>query len=66
MSFEQPCQIYKLVQETIILLLEFNPEVQTLLEWVLDRCCRGSPDVVHGCFKALAVVFNSRFQRFLF
>ncbi|ESO09038.1 hypothetical protein HELRODRAFT_109994 [Helobdella robusta] len=53
-------KIYKLVQETIVLLLEFNSEAQTLLEWVLDRCYTGSSEVADGCFNALALVFNAR------
>ena len=53
-------QIYHLAQETIVLLLEFNPDSQALLEWVIDRCYTGSHEVADGCFNALAMVFNDR------
>ena len=53
-------QIYKLVEETITLLLEFNQETQTPLEWTLDKCYTGSSDVVSICLSALAQVFISR------
>ena len=53
-------QIYKLAQETIMLLLEFNPDAQALLDWVIDRCYTGSHEVADGCFNALAMVFNNK------
>jgi hypothetical protein len=53
-------QIYNLAQETIVLLLEFNPDSQALLEWVIDRCYTGSPEVADGCFNALAAIFTDR------
>ncbi len=53
-------QIYKLAQEMVVLLLEFNPDAQALLEWVIDRCYTGSHEVADGCFNALAVVFNNK------
>ena len=53
-------QIYKLAQETVVLLLEFNPDAQALLDWVIDRCYTGSHEVADGCFNALASVFNNR------
>ncbi len=53
-------QIYKLAQETIVLLLEFNPDAQALLDWVIDRCYTGSHEVADGCFNALAMVFNNK------
>ena len=53
-------QIYKLAQETIILLLEFNPDAQALLDWVIDRCYTGPHEVADGCFNALARVFSNR------
>jgi len=53
-------QIYQLAQETIVLLLEFNSDAQPLLEWVIDRCYTGPPEVADGCFNALAMVFNNR------
>lgn len=53
-------RIYKLVQETIVLLLEFNHDAQTLLEWVINRCYTGNHEIADGCFTAIAIVFNSR------
>ncbi len=53
-------QIYGLAQETIVLLLDFNPDAQALLDWVIDRCYTGSHEVADGCFNALAMVFNNK------
>ncbi len=53
-------QIYQVAQETMLLLLEFNPDAQALLEWVIDRCYTGSHEVADGCFNAVAIVFNNR------
>ena len=44
-----------------MLLLEFNPDAQALLDWVIDRCYTGSHEVADGCFNALASVFNNRY-----
>ena len=50
-----------MAKETIVLLLEFNPDVSTLLEWVVDRCFTGCADrVADGCFLALATIFSAR------
>ena len=56
-------QICKLVQETIILLLEFNQDAQTLLDWVIDCCYTAPRDIADSCFLALATVFNNRSVR---
>ncbi|KAK6173602.1 hypothetical protein SNE40_017022 [Patella caerulea] len=53
-------QIYDLAKETVFLLLEFNSDVQSLLDWVIDRCYTGSNEVADGCFNALAAVFQTR------
>ena len=53
-------QLYKLAQETIVWLLEFNPDTACLLEWVIDRCYTATPEVADGCFLALARVFSHR------
>lgn len=46
--------------ETVILLLECNPDVGALLDWVVDRCYTAKPQVADGCFLALAVIFSVR------
>lgn len=53
-------KIYELAQETIVLALEFNPDVSMLLDWVVDRCFTGSNQVADGCFLALATIFSAR------
>lgn len=55
-------QIYYLAKETVYLLLDFNPDVQGLLDWVIDRCYTGSNEVADGCFNALAAVFQTRWD----
>jgi hypothetical protein len=53
-------QIYELAKETVYLLLDFNPEAQGLLDWVIDRCYTGQKEVADGCFNALAAVFQTK------
>ena len=53
-------KVYQLAQETIVLLLEFNPDSSNILEWVVDRCFTGNNQVADGCFLALATIFTSR------
>nr|XP_040568440.1 LOW QUALITY PROTEIN: protein furry-like [Lepeophtheirus salmonis] len=53
-------KIYKLAQETIVLLLEFNPNISTLLEWFVERCFTGEQRVADSCFLALATIFATR------
>jgi len=50
-----------LAQDAIVLLLEFNPDVSQLLDWVVDRCFTGAPRVADGCFSALATIFATRY-----
>ena len=52
--------IYDLAKETVVLLLDFNPDTQGLLDWVIDRCYTGANEVADGCFNALAAVFQTR------
>lgn len=52
--------MYQLAYETVILLLECNPDVGSLLDWVVDRCYTAEPQVADGCFLALAVIFSAR------
>ncbi|XP_021940399.1 protein furry [Zootermopsis nevadensis] len=53
-------KIYQLARETVVLLLECNPDIGPLLDWVVDRCYTGSPEVADGCFLALATIFSAR------
>lgn len=53
-------QVYALAQETVVLLLEFNPDISPLLDWVVDRCYTGNAQVADGCFLALATIFSAR------
>lgn len=55
-------QIYALARETVVLLLEGNPDIGTLLDWVVDRCYTGAPQVADGCFLALATIFSARYE----
>ncbi|KAL3276200.1 hypothetical protein HHI36_020918 [Cryptolaemus montrouzieri] len=53
-------RIYSLAQETVILLLESNPDIGPLLDWIVDKCYMGSYSVADGCFLALAYIFSTR------
>jgi len=53
-------QIVGLVRETVVLLLEFNQDAQTLLDWTIDQCYTAPQDIADHCFTALATVFNNR------
>ncbi|CAH2001764.1 unnamed protein product [Acanthoscelides obtectus] len=53
-------KVYNLAQETVILLLESNPDVSPLLDWVVDKCYTGTPVVADICFLALATIFSAR------
>lgn len=50
-----------MARETVVLLLEGNPDIGALLDWVVDRCYTGAPHVADGCFLALATIFSARF-----
>jgi hypothetical protein len=45
-------------KDTIVLLLECNPDVGMLLEWVIDRCYTAMPKEADACFLALTTIFN--------
>ena len=47
-------------QETIILLLEFNPDDGALLDWLVECCFTRSAQVADICFKAIATIFSIR------
>ncbi|KAJ0183584.1 hypothetical protein K1T71_000007 [Dendrolimus kikuchii] len=53
-------KIYELARETIVLLLDCNPDIGPLLDWTVDKCYTGPPRVADGCFMALATVFSAR------
>lgn len=46
-------------------MLECNPDIGTLLDWVVDRCYTGAPQVADGCFLALATIFSARLVTYL-
>lgn len=53
-------QIYQLAKDTIVLLLECNPDIGMLLEWVIDRCYTAIPREADACFLALSSIFNAK------
>lgn len=53
-------QIYELARDTVVLLLESNPDIGQLLEWVIDRCFTAAPREADACFLALASIFSAR------
>ncbi|XP_030765953.1 protein furry isoform X3 [Sitophilus oryzae] len=53
-------KVYKLAQETVILLLESNSDVPQLLDWLVDKCYTGNSKVADCCFLALATIFSAR------
>uniref|UniRef100_A0A1B6DZ54 Protein furry n=1 Tax=Clastoptera arizonana TaxID=38151 RepID=A0A1B6DZ54_9HEMI len=53
-------KIYQLACETVVLLLECNPDMGQLLDWVVDRCYTAKAEVADGCFLALATIFSAR------
>ena len=57
-------KVYDLAQESIVLVLEFNPDTSMLLDWVVDRCFTGDAQVADGCFLALATIFSARYISF--
>lgn len=53
-------KIYELGRETVVLLLDCNPDIGPLLDWTVDKCFTGCPAVADGCFMALATIFSAR------
>lgn len=53
-------QVYNLAKDTVVLLLETNPDIGHLLEWVIDRCYTAMPREADACFLSLATIFNVR------
>lgn len=52
--------VYQLAKDTVVLLLECNPDMGQLLEWVIDRCYTASTRQADACFLALATIFCAR------
>ncbi|XP_053953157.1 protein furry-like isoform X1 [Anastrepha ludens] len=53
-------KIYLMARDTVVLLLESNPDSGVLLEWVIDRCYTSTPREADACFLALASIFSAR------
>ncbi|XP_067645046.1 protein furry isoform X3 [Eurosta solidaginis] len=53
-------KIYLLARDTVVLLLESNPDSGVLLEWVIDRCYTSTSREADACFLALASIFSAR------
>lgn len=53
-------QVYKIARDTIVLLLESNPDIGQLLEWIIDRCYTSLPRQADACFLSLAAIFSAR------
>lgn len=58
-------QIYQLARDTVVLLLESNPDMGQLLEWVIDRCYTSTPREADACFLALAAIFSARLVKYV-
>merc|ERR1719150_665557 len=52
--------IYDEGQKAVVLLLEVNPDLSPLLDWVVDSCYTGTDRQADGCFSALASIFGTR------
>lgn len=59
-QLSRPAQIYQLARDTVVLLLESNPDMGQLLEWVIDRCYTSTPREADACFLALASIFSAK------
>lgn len=57
-------QAYNLAKDTVVLLLESNPDIGQLLEWVIDRCYTAQPLEADACFLSLAAIFCARYVHF--
>ncbi|XP_026809010.1 protein furry isoform X2 [Rhopalosiphum maidis] len=53
-------RVHQLALETVVLLLDCNPDMGALLDWVVDRCYTAVPSVADACFHALGVIFSTR------
>ncbi|XP_025416970.1 protein furry isoform X3 [Sipha flava] len=53
-------RVHQLALETVVLLLDCNPDLGALLDWVVDRCYTAAPSVADACFHALGIIFSTR------
>ncbi|XP_045464267.1 protein furry isoform X2 [Harmonia axyridis] len=53
-------KVFKLAQETIILLLEANPDIGLLVDWLIEKCFTYNYPVADECFLALSYMFSTR------
>ncbi|RWS20146.1 protein furry-like protein, partial [Leptotrombidium deliense] len=53
-------RIRVLGHETVVLLLDYNPEIGSLLDWLVDCCFTKNIQVSDSCFSALATIFSLR------
>ncbi|XP_017780111.1 PREDICTED: protein furry isoform X2 [Nicrophorus vespilloides] len=53
-------KVYNLGRETVVLLLECNPDSDPLLDWTVHRCYTGTQAVADGCFLAFATIFSAK------
>lgn len=53
-------RVQKIGHETLVLLLEFNPDVGYLLDWCVDCCYSQNVAVADQCFTAIATIFSLR------
>jgi hypothetical protein len=59
LASEDP-NIYNEGQKAVVMLLEVNPDLSPLLDWLVDRCYTGTNRQADGCFIALATIFSTR------
>lgn len=52
-------QVVQLGKETVLLLLQNNPQQPMVLRWAIYRCYTGPVQVANGYFQAMAAVFNN-------
>ncbi|VVC32584.1 Hypothetical protein CINCED_3A005220 [Cinara cedri] len=53
-------RVHQLALETVVLMLDCNPDLGALLDWVVDRCYTAVPFVADACFHALGIIFSTR------
>jgi hypothetical protein len=58
-SSQEPT-INALGEKVMIMLLEFNPDVGSVLDWIVGRCFTGVTQIADACFRAIATLFSAR------
>jgi hypothetical protein len=56
----QDSRVSELGEQVMIMLLEFNQDVGSLLDWVVARCFTGTSQIADACFRAMATLFSAR------